>query len=1064
MSDALEMLKAILKEKTPDDQVQALMAELTIASGKGAVAIRESSGAVTITGSQNIVGDNNQVVINQGTDPEGLAKMFRSLLQERQQVGSTPELSPEKLWAAMLAFLQDVENKFKETRLFHTKHPIILKDQYIPIQVTLEPHKRDVETLRGYWETEEELKRAYALKGGEEELKRQQIDWQKAKQKHQRIMVLADPGMGKSTLLRMETGIAAQREFQRLQENETLINQLILPLFLRLSELAKRSEELIEAIPLLIQRDYPNTAPPLLYLLTEKLKTGKCLLLLDALDEVPKIDRNRMELQEKLDRFIQNYPCSVICTSRIVGYDGNFLADRQEVEIVPFREAQIEQYVKTWFTNAAGHLSDPSVSATELMRELRSKPQVRGLVQNPLLLSLICSLYQEKGLTLPARRTQVYEKAVEYMLIKWSKEKREPREGEEDWADLKQELLENLAYQFSCENTEVFSRGDLRRKINQYLKGEDVPNEFRTVTASDLLVELTEQDGILQKLNQDDDYYLFLHRTFQEYLTALYLARAKDGIALAKEHFWKYDWHETISLMAGLMKTPLSLLKAITDVKDDIFQTQLLLAGRCVAECDASAHPLITETIDRIFWSWEKDSDFNFIQSVMVAIGRAQPYLLEKLRQILLNSLMKTSPKTSTAKSIINFDPASLLAVLRILGKIGDSSVIPDILFACHTEDANVWREIADALEFIGSPEALEALLFMYNSDSFVGRRRRRAWATIGIERLVAIIKDREIDPSMRKEGAWILGDRGDPEALAILTEILQNDAEKCEVRGQAAVGLGYLGDARACEILCKALKDEEEIAKNAAWALERLKHPDSVQALIEALQDNREGMVCQAAVALGNISEVSAVSDLITISDNGQHPVCSQVIKALAEIGHPSAITPLVQLLNNQKLRWGIISALGQIGTNRSVEILENALNQEGEDYSYYHISLALVNIGTPQAFQVLMSTLDKYNQVLRASVASALDRVDDPQVTQILAQYYEDENIEVRKWAIKALVQLDQGQGREALLSALFNPELQTWAGEHIRELDGSEVIKSLIHILRDKNIEGKIGAGLL
>ena len=171
---------------------------------------------------RNIVGDNNRVVINQGTEPEELAKILRSLLREMQQVDSTPELSPEELRAATLVFLQDVESKFRKTRLFHTKQPIVLKDQYVPIQVTLEPHKREVETLRGYWETEAELKRAYALKGGEEkaeeELKRQQVDWQEAKQKHQRIMVLADPGMGKSTLLRMEASITAHQALQNVTE------------------------------------------------------------------------------------------------------------------------------------------------------------------------------------------------------------------------------------------------------------------------------------------------------------------------------------------------------------------------------------------------------------------------------------------------------------------------------------------------------------------------------------------------------------------------------------------------------------------------------------------------------------------------------------------------------------------------------------------------------------------------------------------------------------------------------------------------------------------------------
>jgi energy-coupling factor transporter ATP-binding protein EcfA2 len=701
-SDGLEKLKAILRKKFPDAldaEVQALITELTIALGKGAVAIGgDASEAVIITGSQNIVGDNNRVVINQGTDPEELVKMLRSILWEMQQVDSAPELSPEELWAATLAFLQDIENKFKKTRLFHTKQPIVLKDQYVPIQVTLEPHKRDVETLRGYWETEEKLKRAYALKGGEEkaeeELKRQQVDWQEAKQKHQRIMVLADPGMGKSTLLRMEAGITAQQELQKLQNDQTTIGEIVLPLFLRLSELAKQTEELIEAIPLLIQRDYSNTAPPLLPLLTQKLKTGKCLLLLDALDEVPKVERNRVDLKEKLDRLMENYPCQVICTSRIVGYDGNFLDGGQEVEIVPFREPQIERYVTTWFRNVAGHLSDKSVSAAELMRELRNKPQVRGLVQNPLLLSLICSLYQEKGLTLPAHRVQVYEKAVKYMLEKWNKTRQSQFPGK---TRAKIRLLEAFAYHFSCEDQEVFELDDLYDWMEEYLD-EQAPRDLKDAATEVLIAEFSEEDGILQKLNQDDDQYLFLHRTFQEYLTACYLERAKDGIELAKEHFWKYDWHETISLMAGLMKNPLPLLQAIRGEEGNTSSTLLLLAGRCIAECNEIIDPLIVDIIEQIYHIWSAERTNDRIISVVVGVGQTNSYMFNKLQE------------TANLAS----GPLNWYAV-EVLAEIGNAQAINSLISLTNHSNYNIALKAADILKLIDNPQAIDALVCALN-------------------------------------------------------------------------------------------------------------------------------------------------------------------------------------------------------------------------------------------------------------------------------------------------------------------------------------------------------------
>ena len=82
MSNALDTLKAILGEKLSGEQVQALMAELTIASGEGAVAISgDATGSVTLTGSQNIAGNDNQVVIHQGINADELVEILHDFLE-----------------------------------------------------------------------------------------------------------------------------------------------------------------------------------------------------------------------------------------------------------------------------------------------------------------------------------------------------------------------------------------------------------------------------------------------------------------------------------------------------------------------------------------------------------------------------------------------------------------------------------------------------------------------------------------------------------------------------------------------------------------------------------------------------------------------------------------------------------------------------------------------------------------------------------------------------------------------------------------------------------------------
>jgi HEAT repeat protein/phage terminase Nu1 subunit (DNA packaging protein) len=1084
--DLLAILNHIVNRQHTDADLEVLRQALTGNSAQNVVQLGKYT--VNIGQGQDIrIGDQ---ITYQGTDAETIRGVFCSVLQEMQisgqQPATSPPMSPEAQKDAVCQFLENIEENFKYIRLFHTQQPITLKDQYIPIQVTLEPHKRDVETLRGYWESEEELKRVYALKGGEEkaeeELKRQQVDWQEAKCQYQRIMVLADPGMGKSTLLRMEAGAIAQQERQQL-EGDKALEDVIFPLFLRLSELAKKSEEIIDAIPELIQRDYPNTAPPLIPLLKEKLKTGKCLLLLDALDEVPKVDRNRIELKEKLNRFVGNYSCPIICTSRIVGYDGAFVDGAKEVEIVPFSDKHIEQYIEIWFTNAAEQLSGKSVSAAELVRELRSKPQVRGLAQNPLLLSLICSLYQEKGLTLPARRCQVYEKAVEYMLGKWSQNRRDQSEGR---IRAKLLLLENLAYSFSCEGQEVFEFDDLYDQIEDYLQGERVPIDLRNAVTSELITELSEQDGILQKLYAESDEYLFLHRTFQEYLTAGYLERAKNGIDLVKEHLWDYDWHEIISLMAGLMKKPIRLLQAITSENDDIFQTLLLLAGRCIAECNETSHSLIAEIIDRIFMFWEAYPDAEFIRSVVVALGQANSQMFKRLqialrhenshvRQMVARALgsIGTSQSVEALISAFNGDNWFREEVVGALGQIGSSQAVEAIVSILSDKevDKGVRVSAATALGQIGSSQAVEALISALNDES-------------------GFIRDMVIDS---------LGDTGSSQALEPL--ILALSHESALTRQLAVRALGSIGTSQAVEVLISALSDEDVfVKKSAARVLEQIGSCQAVEALISAfnnednwvIEEEEDNWVIEeeggaldwidselierlkmstpfmyshsrAAVvkALGHLGNSQAVETLSKALKDSDFNVRLQAGLALSEMGSPLGIEALSQALkdDDRDFRLQTVLALSEMGSSLGIEALSQALKDNDRDVRL-QAALALSEMGSSLGIEALSQALKDDDRDVRLQAALALGQITNSKTVETLVKSHERELLillirafghednKIRHQVICALEKIDNPYAIEVLIIALQDIDFRDNAASILRKMANSATLEKLIH----------------
>ena len=90
MLEGLEKLKAILQEKLSDDEVERILAELTDASGEGLVSIGgDANKSVIVTGNKNIVGDNNQVIINYGTDTEELRRMV-CLIRLNSKASSSP--------------------------------------------------------------------------------------------------------------------------------------------------------------------------------------------------------------------------------------------------------------------------------------------------------------------------------------------------------------------------------------------------------------------------------------------------------------------------------------------------------------------------------------------------------------------------------------------------------------------------------------------------------------------------------------------------------------------------------------------------------------------------------------------------------------------------------------------------------------------------------------------------------------------------------------------------------------------------------------------------------------
>src|SRR5262249_21641537 len=151
--------------------------------------------------------------------------------------------------------------------------------------------------------------------------------------KLRRGIILGDPGLGKTWLLKWEAARHAASTAQKVRQTGSLIGVTI-PIYRRLTDLAEslhtppgrpsfpdgviaalRGYEL-SGTTSHFSRPIPES---LLDLIRQQIGTSECLLLLDALDEVPTNRRDRL-IEVLRDWMPKNPQARVLLTSRLVGY------------------------------------------------------------------------------------------------------------------------------------------------------------------------------------------------------------------------------------------------------------------------------------------------------------------------------------------------------------------------------------------------------------------------------------------------------------------------------------------------------------------------------------------------------------------------------------------------------------------------------------------------------------------------------------------------------------------------------------------------------------------------
>jgi predicted MPP superfamily phosphohydrolase len=382
-------------------------------------------------------------------------------------------------------------------------------------------------------------------------------------------VVLADPGMGKSTLLAYLALVFAGgaplkgftcpkslvpfhislRDFVRHQKQSPGLS------FLEYLEIEAR-ERL--SLPEMHRSFFDAT-----------LRMGEAVVLLDGLDEVGN-ETERHAVTASIRAFQADYAdCRFWITSRIYGYTGNVRLPGSftHYRIDRLDDVQIDNFVGRWYElQIPTSAQEAREQAESLRAAVRRTPSVRRLAGNPLLLTLMAFMHH--GLRrLPRDRGELYEKCIEMLLKTWQDAKRGDGQAARGIEGLnvptQKDYLAHLAFFIQQKNQggkDEEARGLVSRReavdalslrhLTRARREHPNMTEFEARDEMEHFLDyVCDETGLV--LDRGNEQASFIHLSFQEYLAAwVFLCddEMPHGPGFFEEHLGDPAWEEVLLL------------------------------------------------------------------------------------------------------------------------------------------------------------------------------------------------------------------------------------------------------------------------------------------------------------------------------------------------------------------------------------------------------------------------------------------------------------------------------------------------------------------------------------
>ncbi|WP_020563526.1 NACHT domain-containing protein [Methylosarcina fibrata] len=322
------------------------------------------------------------------------------------------------------------------------------------------------------------------------------------------------------------------------------------------------------------------------------------VLLCDGLDEC---GNAQIDVVQGLLRFASGYPqCRILVTTRPIGYDSSLLRAWRHYELVPLESSKTKQHISKLL---AGIFDERSSELTKALTfaegQLKLSHVETVATKSPMLLGFLVAL-SLKSKSVGATRTQLYKRLFE--LIEEAPSQR--HEDGEVGSVVMMRFLEMLGWHLLVNPHESLEQ--ILERCAKNIAAELHEPILKAKAICEQCASRWQDLGMLERVRfQTDEAITFVHKTFSEYAAAKHLVHLEPKMQnnVLSTYSKNASWNETIKFSCSMGLAESAVDAVITTIPQGKLDTKAVnQAVEFLNDCDVKVSSSVIERLIDTAW------------------------------------------------------------------------------------------------------------------------------------------------------------------------------------------------------------------------------------------------------------------------------------------------------------------------------------------------------------------------------------------------------------------------------------------------------------------------------